>query len=134
MAAFIQIIEWSSSRIDEVRALGEARRAEMEVQDGPARITITADRGTPGRYMTLVEFGSYEAAMRNSSAAEPMTRAWSSSARPVRVGTMALPTRSNSVTRQGALLPPTSSSRRATFSPRRRMRPLSATSPDSASG
>lgn len=70
MAAFIQIIEWSSSRIDEVRALGEARRGEMEGDDGPARITITADRKTPNHYMTIVEFASYEQAMRNSKSPE----------------------------------------------------------------
>lgn len=70
MAAFIQIIEWSSTRIDEVRALGEARRAEMEGEDGPARVTITADRGRPNHYRTIVEFGSYEQAMRNSQRPE----------------------------------------------------------------
>ena len=70
MTAFIQIIEWSSTRIDEVRALGEQRQAEMAGQDGPARITVTADRARPGRYMTIVEFASYEQAMRNSQRPE----------------------------------------------------------------
>lgn len=65
MPAFIQVIEWSTSRIDEVQELGRARRDEMS-QDGPVRVSVTADRNTPGRYMTIVEFPSYEAAMQNS--------------------------------------------------------------------
>ena len=75
MTAFIQVIEWSSTRIDEVRALGEARRADMGGSgDGPARVTITADRNRPNHYMTIVEFSSYESAMRNSS--DPATDAF----------------------------------------------------------
>ncbi len=67
MTGFVQIIEWTSSRIDEVRALGESRRREMEgTADGPSRITTTADRNRPNHYMTIVEFASYEQAMRNS--------------------------------------------------------------------
>lgn len=67
MTGFVQIIEWQSSRIDEVRALGESRRADMEgTGDGPSRITVTADRKRPNHYLTIVEFSSYEQAMRNS--------------------------------------------------------------------
>lgn len=68
MTAFVQIIEWTSTRIDEVRALGESRRGQMEgTGDGPSRITITADRKRPDHCLTIVEFASYEQAMRNSS-------------------------------------------------------------------
>jgi hypothetical protein len=74
MTAFIQVIEWSSSRIDEVRALGESRRADMASRGGPVRLTITADRKQPQHYMTIVEFSSYEDAMRNSQ--DPATHAF----------------------------------------------------------
>lgn len=65
MPAFIQIIEWSTSRLDEVMELGRSRRDEM-AEDGPVRLTVTAERDKPGRFLTIVEFPSYEAAMRNS--------------------------------------------------------------------
>ena len=65
MPAFIQIIEWSTSRLDEVMELGRSRRDEM-AEDGPVRLTVTAERDKPGRFLTIVEFSSYEAAMRNS--------------------------------------------------------------------
>lgn len=69
MAGFVQIIEWSSSRIDEVRRLATEFRSDDEVrEDGPLRITVTSDRGVPDRFMTIVEFASYEGAMRNSEA------------------------------------------------------------------
>lgn len=68
MTSFVQIIEWQSTRMDEVRALGESRRDDMAgTGDGPSRITITADRNRPDHYMTIVEFASYEQAMRNSN-------------------------------------------------------------------
>ena len=65
MPAFIQVIEWSTSRLDEVMELGRSRREETS-EDGPVRLTVTAKRGQPGRFMTIVEFPSHEAAMRNS--------------------------------------------------------------------
>ena len=64
----MQVIEWSSSRIDEVRALGEARRQELASGGAPGRLLITADRDKPNHYVTIVEFASYEEAMRNSEA------------------------------------------------------------------
>ena len=74
MAGFVQIIEWSSSRLDDVKALSEGRAAEMAEEGGPVRLTVTANRDVPNRYMTVVEFESYEAAMENS--AKPATGAF----------------------------------------------------------
>ena len=48
MPTFIQIIEWSTSRLDEVMELGRSRRDEM-AEDGPVRLTVTAERDKPGR-------------------------------------------------------------------------------------
>ena len=74
MAGFVQIIEWSSSRWEDVKALSESRSAEMADEGGPVRLTVTANRDVPTRYMTIVEFESYEVAMANS--ADPRTDAF----------------------------------------------------------
>ena len=74
MAGFVQIIEWSSSRLDDIRALSEGRAEEMAGEGGPVRLTVTANRDVPNRYMTIVEFESYESAMANS--ADPRTDAF----------------------------------------------------------
>jgi hypothetical protein len=73
MAGFVQIIEYRTSKPDEVRALGEQYRKDREAGgDGPmpARLMACADRDDPGRYFSIVEFGSYEEAMANSQRAE----------------------------------------------------------------
>ncbi len=75
MAGFIQIIEYQTSRIDEVQALIDKRRAQLESgqQDpatAPARATMTADRDRPGYYLSIIEFDSYESAMENSNRPE----------------------------------------------------------------
>jgi hypothetical protein len=74
MAGFVQIIEYQTSRIDEVAALGTEFRQQMaaKIQDGPKPLggTITADRDRPGYYLSFVEFDSYEAAMEASNRPE----------------------------------------------------------------
>ena len=70
MPRFIQTITYSTSRIDEVRALGEQLR-DKRMSSGdpqkPIQISFCADRDVPNRYTTVVEFASYEDAMANSS-------------------------------------------------------------------
>jgi alpha-acetolactate decarboxylase len=69
MAGFVQIIEYRTSRFDEVKALGE----EMSRQDDGSiarKVTVTADRDRPGTYLTIVEFDSYDTAMKNSARPE----------------------------------------------------------------
>jgi hypothetical protein len=67
MAGFVQIIEYTTARPDEVRAMGEEwRRTRGDDPQGPARLTLVADRDHPGHYLSIVEFDSYEAAMANS--------------------------------------------------------------------
>jgi hypothetical protein len=68
MAAFVQIIELQTSRIDEIEALLDSMRARREGQGGPGprRAVIAADRDRPGRYLNVIEFDSYESAMENS--------------------------------------------------------------------
>jgi hypothetical protein len=71
--AFIQIIEYQTSRIDELAALGTQFREEMARSAAtakPLRGTITADKDRPGYYLSLVEFDSYESAMEASDRPE----------------------------------------------------------------
>jgi quinol monooxygenase YgiN len=68
MAGFIQIVEYTTTRFDEVRALGESY-AEQRA-GGPVRVSVTADRDRPNTYLTIAEFESYEAAMANSERPE----------------------------------------------------------------
>jgi hypothetical protein len=69
MAEFVQIIEYRTSKPDEVAALSDEFRKSREADnDGstPSRGITAADRDNPGRYFTIVEFESYDAAMENS--------------------------------------------------------------------
>jgi hypothetical protein len=68
MSGFIQIVTFSTSRIDEVRAAGKTFGAGES--SGPNRVIITANRDTPNKYATIVEFDSYEAAMAQSNRPE----------------------------------------------------------------
>jgi quinol monooxygenase YgiN len=73
MAGFVQIIEFQTSKPDEVRALGEEFRKNREAGgDGasPVRLMACADRDNPGHYFNIVEFASYEEAMANSESAD----------------------------------------------------------------
>jgi len=69
MAGFIQIIEYRTSRFDEVKTLGE-EIAKQDTGSLARRITATEDRERPGTYLTIVEFDSYESAMTNSARPE----------------------------------------------------------------
>ena len=69
MAGFVQIVEFKTSRPEEIRALAEEMepaRAEGTVR----RVTITADRDRPGYHFAIAEFDSYESAMENSNRPE----------------------------------------------------------------
>jgi quinol monooxygenase YgiN len=70
MAGFVQIVEFTTSRIEEVQALIDERRAQLEAGSTVQRLTATADRDRPGYYLTIIEFDSYQAAMENSNRPE----------------------------------------------------------------
>lgn len=77
MTGFIQIIEYTTARFDEVRAAAEEFRAARTAhgeQLPMLRGTVTADRDRPNTYLSIVEFPSYEVAMENS--ARPETSAF----------------------------------------------------------
>lgn len=67
MAGFIQIIDFSTSKIDEIDALIEELGDELGDGLLAVRSTETEDRDRPGHYMVIVEFESYERAMENSN-------------------------------------------------------------------
>lgn len=70
MAGFVQIIEFKTSRIQEIEELGRPQRSEGGTPSTFRRIVATADRDRPGTYYTIVEFDSYESAMENSGRPE----------------------------------------------------------------
>ena len=70
MAGFVQIIEFQTSRIEEIEALGRPSRTEGATPPTFRRIVATADRDRPGTYYTVVEFDSYDSAMENSGRPE----------------------------------------------------------------
>jgi quinol monooxygenase YgiN len=68
MAAFVQIIQWKSSKIDEVRKLSDDYRAgRVADSGGPRRVLVLADKDNAGTYYTIAEFESAEAAAENSA-------------------------------------------------------------------
>jgi hypothetical protein len=69
---FVQIIEFRTGKIDEMRRLDE-QWTERQTADMTARRGVLCeDRDDPGRYFQVVFFDSYESAMQNS--ALPITK------------------------------------------------------------
>ncbi|MFJ3301606.1 hypothetical protein ACIPSA_00530 [Streptomyces sp. NPDC086549] len=65
---FVQIIDFETDRIEEMRALSEDMEKRFAGREnGPTRRLVLADRSRPGRYLAVIEFNSHEEAMRNSS-------------------------------------------------------------------
>ena len=70
MSGFVQIIEFRSNRIEELKALADEMRSDLDSQGGALRGTVTQDRDRPGWYLNIVEFDSFESAMSNSTRPE----------------------------------------------------------------
>lgn len=68
--AFVQIIEYTTSDIDGMRAAVDAWERATEGRNTVGRRVITQDRDHPGRYFSIVFFDSYESAMENSGLPE----------------------------------------------------------------
>ena len=68
--AFIQIIEITTTRPEEVQELAEDWSASTEGRRTAYRATLAADRDRPNTYIQIVEFPSYQAAMTNSGLPE----------------------------------------------------------------
>jgi hypothetical protein len=67
MPGFVQIMEVKTSRFDELRGLLEKMRAERGETLLTTRSVFAADRDRPGYYFAIIEFASYEEAMKNSN-------------------------------------------------------------------
>jgi hypothetical protein len=70
MAKFVQIIEYQSSKFDEMQKLSDEWRAATQGKRSVGRVTVCADRDRPGTYLTIAEFPSYEEAMKNNDLPE----------------------------------------------------------------
>ena len=65
--AFVQTISFTTSRIDEISAMGKEYEQQQGGQAPGYRSTrILKDRDGENAYMVLAEFDSYELAMENS--------------------------------------------------------------------
>jgi hypothetical protein len=67
---FIQTIEFTSTRLDELEALMEEWKERTDGRRTARRAVLAADRERPNVYVQIVEFDSYDEAMENSSLAE----------------------------------------------------------------
>jgi quinol monooxygenase YgiN len=67
---FVQIIEFTTTRPDEIEALTKEWEAKTEGRRTAQRGTLTQDRDRPDTYVQIVEFPSYEDAMANSELPE----------------------------------------------------------------
>jgi hypothetical protein len=67
---FVQIIEYTTSRQDEMQAVLDKWLASTEGKRANTRGMTTQDRDRPNTYLNIVEFPSYEAAMKNSELPE----------------------------------------------------------------
>jgi hypothetical protein len=68
--AFIQLIEFQTSRIDELNAALDAWLEKTAGKRAATRGTETKDRDRENSYVQIVEFPSYEEAMANSNLPE----------------------------------------------------------------
>jgi hypothetical protein len=85
--AFVQVIEFSTDRIDEWGPIQERLVGTLGA-DRPMRWSVlTEDRDRPGTYVAFVEFGSYQGAMANS--ADPATGSWFAELSAICAGTPA---------------------------------------------
>lgn len=73
--SFVQIIEFRTSRFDEMRKVADEWAAAAGDQARVNRRVMGRDRDDPSRYMNIVFFDSYEAAMENSN--NPVTQEFS---------------------------------------------------------
>lgn len=68
--AFVQIIEFTTTRVDEVLDLMEEWVARTDGKRKAGRSVVGTDRDRPNTYVEVVEFDSYEQAMENSNLPE----------------------------------------------------------------
>jgi quinol monooxygenase YgiN len=70
MAGFVQIIQFKTSKFDEMQKAIDKFREETAGKRTTSRAMTCKDRDNPGQYLTIVEFPSYEEAMKNNELPE----------------------------------------------------------------
>jgi hypothetical protein len=68
--SFVQIIEFRTDKIDEMRKIGDEWEAAAGSGRTARRRLVCRDRDNPGRYFNIVFFDSYDSAMENSRLAQ----------------------------------------------------------------
>ena len=68
--AFVQIIEFRTTKIAEMRSVGDEWEKATEGKRKAGRRVLCQDRDNPERYFNVVFFDSYEDAMENSALPE----------------------------------------------------------------
>jgi hypothetical protein len=64
---FVQIVDFETDRFDEMQAVAEEADKRMAGRaGGPTHRLVLRDRNNPGHVLVVIEFDSYEDAMRNS--------------------------------------------------------------------
>jgi hypothetical protein len=69
-AMFVQLMEFTSNREEEIEDLENRWEEQTEGKRTANRSVIVRDRNRPDHYYAIVEFPSYEEAMRNSELPE----------------------------------------------------------------
>jgi hypothetical protein len=67
---FIQMIEFSTDRIDEGQKYVDEYRSKTEGKRTARRGILAKDRDNPNKYVNIVFFDSYDSAMKNSEMPE----------------------------------------------------------------
>jgi len=67
---FVQTISYTTTKIDELRALSDRWNAESPQAPGLVGVKVLQDRERENAFMIVAEFESYEAAMENSARPE----------------------------------------------------------------
>jgi len=65
--AFIQVIQYQTSKIDDMRKIGDEWEAAAGNTATSRRVILGKDRDNAGQYFTLAFFDSFESAMENSN-------------------------------------------------------------------
>lgn len=66
---FVQVIEFTTVKYDEVRAIGDEFLKSRRTAGGPKPVSVLQlkDRDRPDTYRTVARFASFEEAMQNSN-------------------------------------------------------------------
>src|SRR5437660_1790718 len=69
---FVQVIEFTTTKYDEIRALGDEFINNRRTGGGPKPISVLQlkDRDRPNTYRTVARFASHDDAMENSNRAD----------------------------------------------------------------